>query len=248
MADERLEQWLRDAAAPFSGWDFSYLDGRFEEAEPPWDYAALARDAVQRAFAILDVATGGGERFAALAPFPGQATAVEGFAPNIPIARRRLEPLGVRVFEGNTQSGMPFEDGAFDLVLNRHGGFRAAEMHRILKSGGVFLTQQVGGDNLADLTAVFGAELPYPDNTLARVRADLAALGMDIRRAEEWRGSIRFFDVGALVYFLKAIPWVVRDFDVTRQLVPLRTLQARLDGGQPLAFTYTRFLVEAVKA
>jgi hypothetical protein len=45
---------------------------------------------------------------AQLVPFPGRATAVEGYAPNLPIARRRLEPLGVRVFGGATRSGMPF--------------------------------------------------------------------------------------------------------------------------------------------
>ena len=246
-ADELVDQWSRAAAAPFEGWDFSHLQGRFIEGEPPWDYVALAREAVERAFDILDVATGGGEIFSSLAPFPGRATAVEGFVPNLAVARRRLEPLGVPVFQGNTRSGMPFEDRSFDLVLNRHGGFRAAEMHRILKPGGVFLTQQVGGDNLADLTAAFGANLAYPDNTFARVRADLVALGFEIRRGEEWRGPVTFLDVAALVYFLRAVPWVVQGFDVERHLGALETLQATLQGGQPLRFTYTRFLIEAVK-
>lgn len=245
---ERHAQWLREAIEPFEGWDFSYLDGRFIEDEPPWRYLDLARAAISRSSDILDIATGGGEVLAGLAPFPGRATAVEGYAPNLPIARRRLEPLGVRVFEGNTRSGMPFPDAAFDLVLNRHGGFRAHEMHRILKPGGVFLTQQVGGDNLADLTEAFGATLPYPDNTLGRFRDEFVALGCDIRRAEEWRGAVTFADVGAVIYFLKAIPWVVQGFAVEQRLDELEALQARLDDGQPLQFTYTRFLIEAVKA
>lgn len=243
-----IDRWSRDAQAPFEGWDFSYLDGRFTEAEPPWDYPSLARAAVGRAFDILDVATGGGEVFAALAPFPGRATAVEGYVPNLAVARRRLEPLGVAVFQGNTRSGMPFEDASFDLVLNRHGGFRTAEMHRILRPGGVFLTQQVGGDNLADLTDLFGAEPPYPHNTLDRVRDELAALGCEVRRGEAWRGPVVFHDVGALVYFLKAVPWVVGGFEVETHLEVLQSLQARLDAGQTLEFTYTRFLIEAVKA
>ncbi len=243
----RHAQWIQDAAAPFEGWDFSYLDGRFVEGEPPWSYLDLARAAVSRASDILDVATGGGEVFASLAPFPERATAVEGHVPNLPIARRRLEPLGVPVFEGNTRSGMPFADGAFDLVLNRHGGFRAREMHRVLKPGGTFLTQQVGGDNLADLTEAFGSSLPYPDNTLGRVCEELVALGCEIRRAEDWRGAVSFADVGAVIYFLKAIPWVVRGFDVERHLNELEALQAKLDDGEPLEFTYTRFLIEAVK-
>jgi SAM-dependent methyltransferase len=248
MATSDLQdQWLRAAAAPFEGWDFSYLDGRFVEGPPPWDYLALARNAVAQALDILDVATGGGEVFASLAPFPGRAAAVEGYVPNLPIARRRLEPLGIPVFQGNTRSGMPFDDGSFDLVLNRHGGFRAAEMHRILKPRGVFLTQQVGGDNLADLAAVFGAALPYPDNTLSRVREDLVDLGCEIRRGEECRRPVTFYDVAAVVYFLKAVPWVVPGFEVERHLAGLEALQARLDEDGPLRFTYTRFLIEAVK-
>lgn len=247
VADEHIAQWKQQADVPFEGWDFSYLAGRFIEAEPPWDYFALAKAASERSFDILDVATGGGEVFAALAPFPGRATAVEGFKPNLPVAQRRLAPLGVPVFQGNTRSGMPFDDGSFDLVLNRHGGFRPGEMHRILKRDGVFLTQQVGGDNLADLIAAFGAELAYPDNTLSRLCGELVALGCEIRRAEEWRGPVTFSDVGAVVYFLKAVPWVVRGFEVERDLPALQALQTRLDDNEPLQFTYTRFLIDAVK-
>ena len=143
---------------------------------------------------------------------------------------------------------LPFEDGAFDLVLNRHGGFRAAEMHRILQPGGVFLTQQVGGDNLADLVAAFGGRLAYPDNTLGRVCEDLVALGCEIQLREAWRGPVAFLDVGALVYFLKAIPWVIEGFEVERSLDVLGALHRQLQAGRPLEFTYSRFLVRAVRA
>lgn len=247
-SDALHDQWARDAAAPFEGWDFSYLRGRMVEDEPPWSYLGLARTAVADAHDILDVATGGGEIFASLAPFPGRGTAVEGHVPNLAVARRRLGPLGIEVFQANTGSGMPFEADTFDLVLNRHGGFRATEMHRIIKPGGVFLTQQVGGDNLGDLTARFGARLAYPDNTLAKIREELAALGCEIRRTDEWRGPVTFADVGALVYFLKAIPWVIEDFDLLRHRDVLDGLHRDLQSGQPLRFTYSRFLIEAVKA
>ncbi len=69
--DALLEQWTLDAAAPFEGWDFSYLTGRVIESEPPWGYRALAKAAVGRSSDLLDVATGGGEILSSLAPFPG---------------------------------------------------------------------------------------------------------------------------------------------------------------------------------
>jgi SAM-dependent methyltransferase len=242
-----LDQWVRDAAAPFAGWDFSYLEGRMIEGEPPWAYRALAGAAARRAYDILDVATGGGEVFSSFAPFPGRATAVEGYPPNLPVARDRLQPLGVRVLQANTRSGMPFPGESFDLVLNRHGGFRAAEMGRILKSGGVFLTQQVGGDNLEDLVQHFGARLAFRNNSLARVTDELQTLGFTIDRAEEWRGPVTFRDVGALIYFLKAVPWVVEGFAVDRHLAVLTSLHSALEANGPLQFTYTRYLLCAVK-
>jgi SAM-dependent methyltransferase len=239
--------WTRDAAAPFEGWDFSYLDGRLLESAPPWDYPALAKSALRASQDALDIATGGGERLAALAPFPGRVRAAEGYVPNLAVARARLEPLGVQVFEGNTRSGMPFAEASFDLVLNRHGGYRTAEVARILKSGGVFLTQQVGGHNLADLAALFGVELAYPDNTLAGRVDELEALGFAIRRAEAWRGPVAFADVGALVYFLKAVPWVVQGFDLHRHRRVLEALHEQAEAGRALSFTYERFLLEATK-
>lgn len=240
-------QWARDAAAAFEGWDFSYLKDRMTEAEPPWDYPALARMALARSTKALDIATGGGEVLASFAPFAGRVTAVEGYPPNVPIARRRLAPLGVEVHQANTRSGMPFPDQTFDLVLNRHGGFRPAEMRRLLKPGGVFLSQQVAGDNLADLCEVFDASLVAPHNTLDQIARQFADLGCEIRRGETWRGTVTFADVGAIVYFLKAVPWVVQGFDLERHRTALEALHARTEGGEPLAFTYTRFLIEVVR-
>jgi SAM-dependent methyltransferase len=242
-----LEQWTRDAAAPFEGWDFGYLSGRVAEAEPPWDYLALARAALNRSHDVLDVATGGGEILSSLAPFPGRVRATEGYAPNVAVARRRLAPLAIEVFQANTASGMPFEDGSFDLVLNRHGGFRPEEMHRVLRPGGVFLSQQVGGDNLTDMIAEFGARPMWPDNTLTRIAERFRSLGCAIARAEEWRGAVTFADVGAIVYFLKAVPWVVPGFDLETHLAVLEALERRRAAGEPLRFTYTRFLIEARK-
>jgi hypothetical protein len=63
---------------------------------------------------------------------------------------------------------------------------------------------------------MFGASLPCPENSLDHVCEAFIALGCEIRRAEGWRGPVTFLDAGALVYFLKAVPWAIRDFDVRR--------------------------------
>lgn len=247
LADALVEQWEREAAAPFEGWDFAYLHGRLIETKPDWDYPRLARTAVAQSSDVLDLATGGGEMLSSLAPFPGRATAVEGYAPNVPVARQRLAPLGVTVLHADPGGKLPFDDAAFDLALNRHGAFDAAEIGRLLKPGGAFLTQQVAGDNLADLGRCFGAEAQWPANSLGVVTGQLQALGFDLRQARDWRGDLTFLDVGALVYFLRAIPWIVNDFSVEAHLDSLAVLQAQIESGRPLRFTESRFLIHAIK-
>jgi len=39
---EAFDQLVAEAEAlPFSGWDFSALNGRWEEDPPPWDYRSI---------------------------------------------------------------------------------------------------------------------------------------------------------------------------------------------------------------
>jgi len=196
---------------------------------------------------LLDIDTGGGEFLLSLAPPPGQSIAIESYPPNVGLARQRLAPLGVEVHEVAVGAAWPFGDESFDLILNRHGHLNATEIARCLKPGGVFLTQQVGSDNLLDLAAVFGDTAARPANHPSIVAADLAARGLTITRAATWTGRQTFSDVGALVYFLKAIPWVVHGFGVEKHAAVLETLQARIDGGEPLDFSVERFLIEAEK-
>src|SRR5690349_13868154 len=94
--------------------------------------------------------------------------------------------------------------------------------------GGHVLTQQVGGDSRHDLLAVFGARPQWPDMVLPVMRPAFARQGFTLLRAEEWRGRVTFVDVGALVYFLKAIPWLVDDFSVDRYRRALVSLHERL--------------------
>lgn len=242
-----LEQWKKDEGAPFSGWDFSYIKDRQIEEQTPWNYKALAKELIQKSKAVLDMGTGGGEIFSSFAPFPEHTVAIEGYEPNVIVAKKRLESLGVKVLEVNESYELPFADGEFDLVLNRHSAFKASEVFRILNIGGSFLTQQVGGGNLDDLISAFDAVPKYKSWTLDNIEKEVGDVDFSIKEAKEWRGKIEFKDVGAIVYFLKAIPWAVEGFNVERNLRHLKKLQERIDKGERLIFTQVRFLIRAKK-
>ena len=169
MREELYRQWKADEQAPFAGWDFSYLEGRMVEEIPPWNYVEIARSLVRTSTSVLDIATGGGEIFSQLAPFPKHTVAVEGWHPNVEVARRRLTPLGVQVVESGALTGLPFADQTFDLILNRHGGYNVGELHRLLQKNGQFCTQQVGGDSLSDLLEFFDARPKWPHMVLKTI-------------------------------------------------------------------------------
>src|SRR5712692_8615791 len=98
--DDFLNYLTSEYNHSFAGWDFSYLNGRLEEigsVGDTWEYAEKVKVAFSTAQSLLDMGTGGGELLSSLQPLPPHTCATEGYAPNVPIARQRLEPLGVQV-------------------------------------------------------------------------------------------------------------------------------------------------------
>ncbi len=245
-----VDDWKREEQQPFTGWDFSYLEGRMDEEQPPWSYPERAAALMRHASAVLDMGTGGGERLLALqAHWPKKVVVTEAYPPNVELVEKRLGPLGVEVVRvALTRTGLlPFEGGEFDLVLNRHSGLNGAEVARVLAPGGVFLTQQIHGLWAQDLLAAFGAVPQWPDDTPDTYVPRLEAAGLEIKTREAWQGRLIFHDVGALVYYLKAVPWLVPGFSVETHTDDLMRLHKRLQREGQLIFAARKYLIEAGK-
>ncbi len=231
-----LQDLLAEYNRPFSGWDFSYLHGRMIEDDTPisWNYRATVLSYLRTAHVLLDMGTGGGEFLSSLQPLPSETSATEGYIPNIAIARQQLEPLGVTVYVVDEDQHLPFENGHFDLVINRHESYAPREIHRILRSGGHFITQQVGGRNNLDLNALLRGPSDFGMTSwdCAYAVQELEQAGMQIIEQREAYPFTRFSDIGAVVYYLKAIPWQVSDFSVEKYFEPLVRIadQIRKDG------------------
>ncbi|MCC6803352.1 MAG: class I SAM-dependent methyltransferase [Anaerolineae bacterium] len=243
---ELIARWQREEQQPFQGWDFGYLRGHYHEEQPPWSYEYSARDLLRDVDSVLDMGTGGGEKLLEFADvLPPRTVATEGYAPNVAVARANLAPHHIDVVEYDAEADdrMPFDDGVFPLILNRHEAYDASEVTRILRPGGRFLTQQVDGRDLSELLAAFGLTSGYLHVNLADCRRELEQAGLSIDQALDWQGRATFSDVGALVYFLHAAPWTAPpDFSVERCADVLLKLHHQR---QPLAFDSRRFLILA---
>ncbi len=144
---------------------------------------------------------------------------------------------------------IPWPDGAFDRILNRHGAFHAPELFRLLRKGGVFITEQVGGENDRDLVerVLPEAEKPFPHMNLAEQRAAFEAAGFRILRAEEAYRPILFYDVGAFVWFARIIQWEFPGFSVDRCFEKLLDMQAEIEARGEIRGTIHRYLIVAEK-
>ena len=247
-----IEQWqAEERIAHIHGWDFSHLDGRYEEENDlPWDYRATIQQHLTPATRLLDLDTGGGEFLLSLNHPHRLTAATEAYPPNVELCRQVLTPLGVDFREGDSIDPLPFADGAFDMVIDRHGEYVPAEIARVLKPGGLFITQQVGADNdreLVELLLDDPPELPFPDQRLAIAARKFEQAGFAVLEGQEAFRPIRFFDVGALVWFARVIVWEFPGFSVERCLNGLLRAQAMLEETGVIEGTAHRFLLVAQK-
>ena len=245
------ELWMgEEAQAHIHGWDFSHMNDRDEEEEDlPWDYKGVILAHLEPQMKLLDMDTGGGEFLLTLG-HPCQNTAVtEGYPPNVALCRRELVPLGIDVREMADPTRMPFEDACFDLIVNRHGSYCVSELWRVLKPGGLFITEQVGEDNDRELVELLlpGSPKPFPGLNLKEQSEQFEKAGFLVLQREECFRPIRFFDVGALVWFARIIEWEFPDFSVDSCFDRLIKAQRILEERGAVEGTIHRYLLVAGK-
>ena len=245
-----IDFWKHEEQAPFEGWDFSYLAGRMIEETPPWSYESLAMSLMEDATSLLDMGTGGGERLLDMrSAWPEKVVATEGYPPNVNVARKNLGAFGVEVFDvpGEVSANLPFTNGRFDLIINRQTGYGFFEVARTLGENGRFLTQQIETAWAWNLKLAFGVQVQKKEPSLMRALRYLVQTDLWLERAEAWTGTLTFTDVGAIVYYLKAIPWIVDSFSVDTHLPYLLSLQEKVDRGEKLQFCAAKYLLQARK-
>ncbi|MFX1323747.1 MAG: class I SAM-dependent methyltransferase [Promethearchaeota archaeon] len=250
--EELFDFLIAEAEHLFSGWDWSYIENRIVNAPLSWSYRSKLIPLIKDSKSLLDMGTGGGEFLASLTPLPKKTYATEGYEPNVFVAKQKLEPLGVKVFSIKEDDNLPFMDNEFDLIINRHESYDPNEVFRILTPGGIFITQQVGdkNDSKLRLTLTGNSELEQGgDWNLKFAVNELRVSGFEILERFEGITNTRIFDVGAIVYYFKAVPWELPDFSVKKYYDKLVDLHEKISqkGYIDLEMNNHRFLIIAKK-
>lgn len=118
-----------------------------------WSWRQKVLDFLKPESALLVLSDDADEILALRHPFSQTSAA----SPDTGALEKRLAPLGVSVGKIDAQSGrLPFPDASFSLILCRETPYTLSEIRRVLKPGGYFLTQQIGGSDAARARAALG--------------------------------------------------------------------------------------------
>lgn len=236
--------------AHIHGWDFSYIEGRYvEDTDFPWDYRQVIGEYLTPEKTLLDIDTGGGEFLLSLGHPCENTAATENYPPNIQLCKETLLPLGIDFKQADGNGELPYPDDSFDVVIDRHGDFNPPEIYRVLKSGGVFISQQVGAENDRELVDILcgNVPMPFPEQYADKAGEKFRRAGFSLLRQEECFRPIRFYDVGALVWFARVIPWEFPGFSVDTHLEKLLNAQKILGKIGCIEGRTHRFLLVAQK-
>lgn len=240
-------------AAPVAGWDFSWFEGRATEQRTSWRYAERAADRLGSADASLDIETGGGEVYSfalgRAARVPGAVRATESWSPNLAIARTNLAAFGGTVEQAADDAPLPFDGGSFDLVLSRHPTVTPwGEIARVLRAGGTFLSQQiVHGTNRDLYEFMMGPQWVDPVPAEQHVWEGAAAAGLEVLEWRQESPPLEFFDVAAVIVFLRKVIWTVPDFSVEKYHGRLVAMHELIEREGRFVSRGERGLVEARK-
>jgi ubiquinone/menaquinone biosynthesis C-methylase UbiE len=239
--DNLYDYMTRELNEHFLGWDFSYVKDRMVQDELPWNYKNIVEKNCIGKEKLLDMDTGGGEFLVSLSNLPPTVYATENYEPNIPVAQKRLSEKNI-VLKQKNGNQIPFSDEYFDIVINRHGSYEVMELKRILKKDGLFITQQVGGLNGIDINMAFETKaMDSVEWNLIKNIEMFKKAGMEIIEFNENIGKMKFIDIGAVVYYLKCIPWQMNDFTIDKYYKKLEIINEIIEKNGYINFIEHRF-------
>ena len=167
----------------------------------------MVRDLLGGTEKVLDVGTVGGEKLVQLADAFGSATGIDIDPEMVETARQNLpvELLGRIDFRNGTARSTGMQDSSVEVVLNRHSVVDVPEIARVLRPGGLFISQHVGERNLAAVVSPFGGQKFDGDQHPEIVRDSFLSNGFKVERFEEYDVDYEFLDLESLFFQIKAI-------------------------------------------
>ena len=189
------------------GWDFSKIDKRKKVVGKKWDFLEIVKGYVTDRTVLLDIGTGGGKKLTEVAKIAGKAYGIDHQQSMIDTANRNLARTKMRnvEFKWGDAKTLPFPEEYFDVIMCRHAPFYAQQVYRVMKSKGIFLTQQVYSEKDAiNIKRIFGRGQGFgrerETNPIRRYVRELKAAGFEILRKDTYNATEYYADMSDLIF------------------------------------------------
>lgn len=187
-----------------SGWDFSRM--KTEKETPPWDYVEIVLRYIKATNYVLDIGTGGGEKFIKLSKYFLKGVGIDPYIDIINAAKNnKTQANNTRVsFRLMGAENIRFPKNTFDVVLNRHAVIVPKEVAKVLKPKGYFITEQVEKNNMSNLKQVFKYKKVWQNDALTLSR-EFEKNKCRIIATGKYNINYWVKDLESLIFWLKAV-------------------------------------------
>jgi SAM-dependent methyltransferase len=213
---------LLAATPPRAGWDFSRMNDL--RAAAPWRYADVVRQYARPSDDVLDVGTGDGAAFRALAGSFRWGFGIDSDPQMVRLAARASTAPNVDF--GVCGARLEGITATFSLIINRHAPLVLPAIAGHLEPGGHFITEQVGERNMACVRAALGWPAGGPPVGAEQV----AGAGLRLISFREYDIEYVVRDIESLVFWLNGLDPQHADLDGAAALASAGALNAVLAG------------------
>ncbi|MDQ0232064.1 class I SAM-dependent methyltransferase [Metabacillus malikii] len=210
-----------------NGWDFSKLQVTVEGMR--WDFHDEVKKMSKSTDVLLDVGTGGGESLLQLASSFQFLVGIDLSATMIETAQKNVKDSQISNvrFTQMSSDHLLFPEEFFDIVTCRHAPFCSKEIARVLKSGGSFLTQQVGEMDKLNLKQAFKrGHTMHKDGALCSMYVkELYDAGFSEIQTFEYDATDYYHRPEDLIFLLKHTPTIPQfgekqdDFEILEKFI-----------------------------
>lgn len=247
--DEAAYRDFYESIGKKNGWDFSRL--QVKTKGETWDFTHEVLQRCRPNDLVLDIGTGGGEAVLQIASHVRLLVGIDHSGAMIQRAQENVvssSHRNVRFFQMDA-SALSFPDGFFDMVTSRHAPFDPYEIARVLKPGGVFLSQQVSERDKYALKCCFGRGQCYGEDDGAlreKYRRDLQLAGLEVE-VREYDAEEYYQSVEDLLFLLSHTPIITAFGEYADDFHQLHTYIKQNNSEQGIWTNAKRFLLVATK-
>ena len=233
------------------GWDFSTIASRTITEGEKWDFSVLVTQRLNKSLDLLDLGTGGAERLLEFAPFVQKACGVDDSEGMIVTAKKNAQLADEKNVELHKadSAALPWKNESFDVVTSRHAPFLPQEVARVLKPGGIFITQQVAENDKQNIKEIFGRGQCFgqtPGDMQRKLALELKGAGLEITKEDNYDATEWYKDMADVVFLLKNTP-ITEGLDEEKDRKHLEEVERKFKTTKGIKTNSARFIILAEK-